>query len=453
MAPERCSNQPPFFESPRAAPTLWTMARRAFSDPASVIPATIYRAWTVKLPGPLPTYVLSHPDDIRRILVDKDEAFSRNAQMRTLLRRAWGEGLAAAEGERWARQHRAAAPVFRPQAVERYAPVMADVVRRTAAGWSTTTPLPLDPAIGRIVVEIVVRTLLNAGDDVDFDQLAADTPKFVRMVSTFGALDALPIPPSLLDWVRGMGRNLPEQRLRKLAMQLTQKNGDTPDAAQGFAAAIRGAGPLVDNVLGILPAGYETTARAAGWAIWLLARYPHWQEAVHAEALSASDSTALVVTRRVVQEAMRLYPPAPLLARTALRPTALRDVTLRAGDVTMLALYAMHRHHQLWDGPDQFDPERFAAGTAYDRNAFLPFGAGPRMCIAAQFALTEIAVVVSELVKLYRFDPVEVEPEISLIVSTHAKNGLWVQAHKRGAAHSVPDSMRLGDHARHLQPT
>ncbi len=408
------------------------MLRHAVSDPASVIPQAIYHEWVVNLPLPGTPVVFAHPEDVRAILLDKDEVFGRNRELRTLMRRAWGKGLAASEGEGWARQHRAAAPVFRPAAVERFAPIMADVVRRVAGQWDISAPIALDPMIGRIVAEIVMCTLLTGAEDADFDQLAADIPHFVRLVSTFGTMDMLPIPEKWLDWLRGMGRSPQEARLRAIVEKLADKRAHATanEEPQDFPAAMRGAGPLADNMLGTLPAGFETTARAAGWAIYLLARSPAWQDAVRAEALATHNASALSLTRQVVQEAMRLYPPAPILVRSTLKPIELRGQKLQKGQVAIIATYAMHRHRLLWERPDSFDPSRFAPDASYNRNAFLPFGAGPRMCIAAQFAQTEIAVIVAELVKLYRFMPSGEDPDISLVISTHAKNGLWVRAER-----------------------
>jgi cytochrome P450 len=144
--------------------------------------------------------------------------------------------------------------------------------------------------------------------------------------------------------------------------------------------------------------------------------------------MSAAQDDALPLTRQVAQEAMRLYPPAPILVRTTLKPTSLQGHPLRKGQVVIIATYAMHRHHQLWDHPARFDPARFNPDATTNRSAFLPFGAGPRMCIAAQFALTEIAVIVAELAKLFHFMPTVDVPDISLVISTHARNGLRVRA-------------------------
>jgi cytochrome P450 len=121
-----------------------------------------------------------------------------------------------------------------------------------------------------------------------------------------------------------------------------------------------------------------------------------------------------------------------MLVRAAMVPTTLRGHRLRTGQVAIIPVFAIHRHRQLWDRPDVFDPNRFAPGASYDRGAFLPFGAGPRLCIAASFALTEIAVVVAELVKLFRFTPVGDAPVVSLKATTRSVNGLNVMVEASG---------------------
>ena len=411
------------------------MLRHAISDPAMVIPACIHERWAVKLPGPVSPIVITHPDDVRRVLLDKGELFGRNRQLRMMMRRAWGDGLAAAEGEAWAQQRRAVSPVFRPQAVDASMAAMACVTRRVAMRWADDAPIELGTAMGRIVAEIVMSTLLTGLDDVDYDEMSADIPRFVREVATFGLLDVMPISDAAIDRWRGLGRSAGERRLRALAARLGLLRAAAPDALPDVPALLRGAGPLSDNILGFMAAGFETSALAAAWAIYLLARYPAWQDAVRAEALAVGDavagSDAFPVARRVAQETLRLYPPAPILARAAMAPTTLQDFTLRAGQVVIIPVYAIHRHRRLWDRPDQFDPDRFGPGAAHDRCAYLPFGLGPRLCIAATFALTEMTVLITELVRQYRFTPTGPSPQVSLKTTTHSTTGLHVRIERR----------------------
>ncbi len=438
MTQRQTDQTPPFYQSRPQMPStlaMLTMLRQAMTDPASVIPATVYDDWALKLPGPSSPVIITHPDDVRHVLLDKGDVFGRNRQLRLMMRRAWGDGLGAADGESWLQQHRAATPAFRPQAVETATATMAEVTKRISRAWPTDQSIELGTAIGRIVAEIVMTTLLTGLDDVDFDELVRDIPHFVREVTTFGLLDMAPVSDKLLDRLRGIGNSPQQARLRALVDRLVTARASPPDRVQDIPALMRGVGPLADNVLGFMPAGYETSALAAAWAIYLLALFPDWQDAVRAEALNAENGgdrlTTLPIARQVAQEVLRLYPPAPILVRAAMKPTELRGYKLRPGQIVMIPVFAIHRHRQLWEHPDTFDPARFSASATYDRAAYLPFGAGPRMCIAASFALAEITVIMSELVKAFEFLPTGPAPEVSLKTTTHSRNGLHVIAHKR----------------------
>jgi cytochrome P450 len=428
---------PPFYKSRPQMPStlaMLTMLRQAMSDPASVIPATIYDEWALKLPGPASPVIIAHPDDVRHVLLDKGELFGRNRQLRMMMRRAWGEGLAAAEGESWVEQHRAAAPAFRPQAVEEATATMAEVARRLSSTLPTAQPIELGTAVGRIVAEVVMTTLLTGLDDIDYDALVGDIPHFVREVTTFGLLDMAPISDGLLDRLRGIGQSPQEARLRALVARLVAARSSPPDRVQDIPALMRGVGPLADNILGFMPAGYETSALAAAWAVHLLALYPDWQDAVRAEAQTSQNGTdQRPIARQVAQEALRLYPPAPILVRAAMKPTEILGYSLKPGQVVIIPVFAIHRHRQLWDRPEAFDPARFGPAATYDRAAYLPFGAGPRMCIAASFALAEITVILSELVKAFDFAPTGPAPDVSLKTTTHSRTGLHVIARKRAA--------------------
>jgi cytochrome P450 len=193
-------------------------------------------------------------------------------------------------------------------------------------------------------------------------------------------------------------------------------------------------GPLEQNMLGFLIAGLGTTALGLGWAIYLLARYPEWQERMRQDAADPFGSAAgpHSIGRMVAQEALRLYPPAPILARAVKKRTTLEGLRLWPGQTVIIPIYAIHRHRLLWESPDAFDPQRFHPSRSYDRAAFLPFGAGPRLCIAASFASTEMAAILSTLVRLFHFKSASDEPIVSLRIGTYSLNGLHAVATQVG---------------------
>jgi cytochrome P450 len=170
---------------------------------------------------------------------------------------------------------------------------------------------------------------------------------------------------------------------------------------------------LIDNLVTFLEAGHETTAKALTWALYLLARAPHWQERIRAEVrevtsgqpIDASHIDRLLVTRAVLKEAMRLYPPAPIITRIAAEDTELAGQAVPAGSLIFIPIFAVHRHRRLWTDADRFDPDRFTPEreAGYTRTQFMPFGFGARTCIGMSFAMLEGIALLATLVAHARF--------------------------------------------------
>ena len=206
-----------------APPSLWEMARHGVSDTASVIPAAILSKPAIQLPGPGAPLVVADPGLVREVLNDRDGLFVRDRFMRRLLRRAWGNGLAAAEGPHWRAQRQAAAPAFRPQAVEANGPAFAAAAGRAALEWPEGTPVDVPVLAARIIADIVFTTLVDGRGEVDTAAVAADMPAYVRRIAGFGLRDLAPLPEAWHDWLSGIGRDPVVQRVRALARQLAQR--------------------------------------------------------------------------------------------------------------------------------------------------------------------------------------------------------------------------------------
>ena len=192
---------------------------------------------------------------------------------------------------------------------------------------------------------------------------------------------------------------------------------------------------LIDNLSTFLLAGHETTAKALTWTLYLLARSPQWQERVRAEVLSVTGGRAvtaehiahLTVTQRVLKESMRLYPPVPAMTRVNLQATELGGIVLPEPALIVIPVFAVHRHKATWEDPERFDPDRFLPEREANlkRTQFMPFGAGPRVCIGAAFALTEATVILATLLQSVRFswDGTH-KPEPISRVTLHPKGGM-----------------------------
>ena len=211
-------------------------------------------------------------------------------------------------------------------------------------------------------------------------------------------------------------------------------DGEDPETRRRMNTA-----ELRDNLLTFIVAGHETTALTLAWALYLLAFDEGVQDRARTEAAgilgdraaTAADLPALPYLRQIVDESLRLYPPAAFLSRTARKPDRLCGREVRPGDTVMLPIYALHRNHLLWRDPDRFDPSRFADARAIDRFAYLPFGAGPRICIGASFALQEAVIILATLVARFRFRRVPGRtPDPVLILTLRPEGGVWLEVER-----------------------
>ncbi|WP_043749336.1 cytochrome P450 [Methylobacterium nodulans] len=372
-------------------------------------------AVTLRLPGGGCVVLLCVPEAVRHVLVSAAGDFARLPAGRRVLGPIAGRGLVLAEGEAWRRQRRVLAPAFTPRTV----PLMAGHIARAteasirrldAAGGA---PVDLQAEMQRLSLDIAASSMFSL-------ETGPFEARIRRMVSGYlGGLGR----PQVSDFLLPPGWPTPASPRRALfrrrwlrlvgeiiAARRAQGHGEAPrDLFDLLSTAHDEAdGLLADEVGTMIVAGHETTASTLFWAATLLARAPAVQDALAAEARaldlgeeSAADSLPrLSLARAVVQETLRLYPPAYMIARRALRDGATCGAALPAGATVMIPTWVMHRNPRWWARPGAFDPQRFLRpGTEPDRYVYLPFGAGPRVCIGAPLALAEATLVLARLAR------------------------------------------------------
>lgn len=423
---------PPRYNFQPEMPSLWDIMRRGVSDPYSTFPEAILSEPAVQLPGrqfgaPL---IVSDPELARNILQDREVDFVRHKNMRRLLRRSWGKGLAAAEGEDWQRQRKAATPAFTPAAIKQRVAQFASAASKAAGTLPMGEQFDLPHIVAQIIADIVFTVLVDSKGTVDTKAVAADLPGYINRIADFGSLDLMPLPEVLHDRRAGIAGDPTVQHLRSVANHLAAKHSGGND----MIALLEDVGPAQDNILGLMPAAMDTTVWGTSWALYTLASQPEWQAKVAQEARDCGGSFTLdrlSVTRRVVQEVLRLYPPAPLVVRAASKKQEFGGFRLSSGQTVIVSIYAMHRHRTFWDAPDAFDPDRFLPERRGNNAAYMPFGTGPRMCIAAQFALAEIIVVVARLMSELELVASGPQPLMTLQITTRSATGLNVMAQQR----------------------
>jgi cytochrome P450 len=287
-------------------------------------------------------------------------------------------------------------------------------------------PVDVTPLMTRAALDVVMQTLM-AGDE-SFD-VAAAGPMMVQYLESVGKVNLLDLFGAP-DWIPrpGRARNRRENaRMRAMAaasLEARRARGqfDSGDLLGDLIAARdpeTGRGltdqELVDNILTFIGAGYETTAVALTWALYLIASAPGVQARLHEEAtqvlgdrpITGEDVARLTFHDQVIKETMRLYPPVPVLQRRTIRNADLGPVQVRSGEEVGCLIYVLHRSRRLWDRPEAFDPDRFSPERSQDRHrfAFVPFGGGPRICIGAQFATIEMIALLSTFVRRFTFEP------------------------------------------------
>ncbi len=354
------------------------------------------------------------PEAMRHVLAERTDLYRRVPAGDRVLGPLLGRGLASSEGDAWRRQRRMLAPAFTPRTLPSIAEHVARCAETTCSRLERQTgPVDLLSAMQQLSLDIAATTMFSLETERFGGELRRLLSLYATGIGRPRASDFL-LPrgiPTLTDLRRSIFR----RRWRRLINEIidlrrsTAVRASPPDLFDMLSDAYAGQndGLLVDEVSTMIFAGHETTGLTMFWACFLLAQSPYWQTAVRTEAEAvdldprrANEAlSALRVTRAVVDEALRLYPPAYMSAREAVEAHDLCGVPVRRRSLVLLPFCMLHRNPKLWDAPMAFDPSRFLSEAKPDRFAFLPFGAGPRICIGAQLAVCEAVLVIARLLR------------------------------------------------------
>ena len=395
------------------------------------------------------------PELVREMLVDRADAFEKADTAQRVLKPALGDAILTAEGARWRWQRRIAAPIFRHERIVGFLPQMLQAAEETAARWAALphgATVSVAQEMMHTTFAIIVETMLSGSARIDVGRVEQavtamlDSTGWQVAITLLGAPSWTPFPGKrradrARDYLRAEVRRLVAERRRGgaahddlIALLLEAKD---PESGTGMSDD-----DVADNLLTFIIAGHETTALALTWAFHLLGLHPGAAERIRDEVdrvtdgkmLTADDAADLAYTRQVVQEALRLYPPAAVVPRKAIRGVTIGRHPIREGETVYVPIYAVHRHRTLWHEPERFDPERFSpdAVKARHRYAYMPFGAGPRTCIGMGFALTEAVTILATLVRRFRLQGVDATaPKVRLMVTLRPVGGVPMLVEKR----------------------
>ncbi len=374
--------------------------------------------------------VISDPEAIRRVLVDNAANYRKDLLQKRLLGPNLRGGLLEAEGEIWRVQRRTLAPLFTPKIVASFAPAfntaaeaLVQRLERLRDGQivdiqSEMALVTLDvlgrtifpDGLGRNAKEIasaISRLLATAGRIDPFDVL--NVPEWVPRFSKFGGRSAEHFFASMIDSLIAKRKRLVIQGKASAPHDVLTLLLEAQDPETGAGLSNT---EVRANILSFIAAGHETTANALTWSLFLLSLSGEWRLALAQEASAVlpgpieDNAQRLVKTKAVIEEAMRLYPPAASMSRQAEGPDDLAGKRIRKGNLVIISQWILHRHHLLWENPDRFDPRRFLPGARerIHRFAYLPFGAGPRVCIGASFSLQEAAIILAHVMRSFSFE-------------------------------------------------
>lgn len=437
----------PLVTEPKSILESLQMARR---NVLSIIPAIAMTQPMVSGKTGKRWHMVMDPGAIRQILLDRLEDYPKSVVTKNLLKPAIGESLFIAEGAHWRWQRRAAAPVFSHRNVMNLSPIMTAAAERAADRITAAGPRAVNMLDEMVTTtfDVIGDVTFSGGDTFDRDKVHGAIDDYIAEAGKISLFDILGLP----DWIPRPGRVMSGKALKEMKsladhaiVERAQRGNDgTPDLLDLLLEGIdpetkrqMSTSELRDNLLTFIVAGHETTALTLAWEMYLVGFDKAVQDRARAEAQSVLNGRActggdvenLPFVRMIIDEALRMYPAAGIISRTAQKADTLCDREIKPGDTVMIPIYALGRHQMLWDDPDSFRPERFADRKAIDRYAYLPFGDGPRICIGASFALQEAVIILATLLSRFEFTPVAgKDPEPVMILTLRPEGGVWMTA-------------------------
>ncbi len=395
-----------------------------------VIPDDAYRKPVSVIPGPPRMAFFTSPKVVDTLLLSNHQSFPKGRLQNEVLEPMFGNAMISSEGHDWRWQRAVAAPPFRHSELMQYGSVMTEAAEATVSKWresETSGPRPIHKDMLRASFHVIANTMLADGATNVISAIEKGHGAYFSGANWWIVYRMLGLP----HWFPrpgGAGMRGHERRLRQSVGECIRQLRNTADDRDNLLARMALATDpesgksmsdelLVDNIVSFLVAGYDTTALALTWTLYLVSQSREWEQRILDEvarvapsgAITSDHFSELVCVQQVVKESLRLFPTAPIIVRDIVDDVVVDGVSISAGTIGIIPIYAIHRHRDLWDDPDRFDPERFApdAKAKPSKFQYMPFGAGPRICIGAAFALIEATIMIATFVRAARF---EVEP-------------------------------------------
>jgi len=364
-------------------------------------------------------HVVADPEGMNQVLTKHAKNFTKSPIDARILGPATKEGLLSVHGQQWRRQRRAVAPMFAHRHMSDLAPLITEIIRGFKDKIDREPDVELNVAMADLTFDVLAKSLLGDPEGLDRDRLKVATRRVVTSAGTLRPDDMLPLPRGVPRPIGFRGRRalkLLKQSADDLLAIRAKEPGDDLVGLLTSALDPKTGQPLSpterrDNLIGFFIAGHETTALTLTWALYLVGMHGPTAKRIRQEVLGVVGEgdilyehiNELTFTRAVIDETMRLFPPAPIMNRECVEPCEVLGRQMKVGDILLLTPYVMHRTERLWDNPHAFDPDRFLRNPELRGKSapFMPFGAGPRICVGAAFAIMEAVMALGTLVRDY----------------------------------------------------
>lgn len=431
---------PPTIEPPLKPLGIIGSLRAIRKNALNVIPAIAYTQPIVTgTTGYSKWHMIQGPEALKTIFLDHVENYPKSEVVIRMLRPAVGESLFTSEGKNWRWQRRAISPVFTAKNVTALAPLMTKTaehaVKRIKANQGKSEMVK---EMLSATFDVICEVALSGKDHFDADKYAEAVTKYFLTVGRASLLDFLDVPYWVPRPGELFGRNAVKtmhqmvtsaiEARRKETQQCPKNIDDLLDhmikATDPETGRKMSAKDLLHNMQFFIVAGHETTALTLAWALYLIANDEEVQakakeeatailgKGEQARAATANDIDQAPYIEQILQETMRLYPPVGFLARKAQQKDNFYEREISPGDTVFLNIYALHRHEDLWEKPNLFNPDNFTPDKieARDKYQHIPFGAGPRICVGAQFAMMQAQIILMSILAHFAIKPLGPAP-------------------------------------------
>ncbi len=425
-------------------------------DLLSAQPARLYRAWMAEFKTPFfRSFLINQPDLVQTVLKKRPDDFPKSGRISEGLRPLLGNSVFLTNGETWKRQRRIIDPAFEGGRLKDTFPAMLAAAEACVERLRPHVggELEFEEQTSHAAADVIFRTLFSVPiDNAIASQVFEKFRAYQRAQPLLNLAAFVPLP----KWLPRLHSGATKQNardIRALIAELTRtrakaiKDGTAPDdlATKIMTTADPETGQffdpeeMVDQVAIFFLAGHETSASALAWTLYLMALYPEWQQKVAEEAAVLDDPSfasvsKLRISRDVFREALRLYPPVPMMVRETTCLERFRNRDVPVGAQIVISPWHLHRQARLWDDPDGFDPNRWVTenGKRCQRDAYIPFSAGPRVCTGAGFAMVEGPLILSMLLRRYRFETIPGKTPLPVAhLTVRSKDGIWLRLFER----------------------